>query len=178
MWFGLVRWFVRSFSLLRAQNGLDTVLHIQRLHLFGQDPHLADMAGEFSFRLLPGLFPYYLFKILTKYLQTQNRLAPGVWIGVLANGMNALFNWALIFEAGWGIAGAPWATTLTRAAEFVMIIGYVQFQKKNLRETWPRFDKENLSFDVLRPFWKLAISGALSITAEAVRCSCILLTAC
>ena len=73
------------------------------MHLFGQDPQLADAAGEFAIRLIPGLFPYYLFKVLTKFLQTQNKTAPGVWIGILANAMNALFNWGLIFVAGWGI---------------------------------------------------------------------------
>ncbi|KAL3927430.1 MAG: hypothetical protein SGBAC_013092, partial [Bacillariaceae sp.] len=78
------------------------------MHLFGQDPDLADAAGEFSYRLIPGLFPYYLFKVFTKYLQTQNKLAPGVYIGILAVGMNALFNWLLIFELGWGLSGAPW----------------------------------------------------------------------
>eukprot|EP00980_Cylindrotheca_fusiformis_P023548 scaffold10576_cov84-Cylindrotheca_fusiformis.AAC.2 len=141
------------------------------MHLFGQDPALADAAGEFSYRLLPGLFPYYIFKVLTKYLQTQNKLAPGVWIGVLANGMNALFNWALIYAADLGLQGAPWATTLTRTVEFLMIIAYLYHQRRHrpatLQDTWPRFDKNKFTRATLKPFWKLAISGALSITAEA-----------
>jgi len=137
------------------------------MRLFGQDPELADAAGEFSFRLIPGLFPYYLFKVLTKYLQTQNRLAPGVWIGVLANVMNALFNWGLIYAAGWGIAGAPWATTLTRLIEFLLIVLYMYYQKFSLKDTWPEISRENLNFAVLKPFWKLAVSGALSFSAEA-----------
>jgi len=137
------------------------------MRLFGQDPDLADAAGEFAFRLIPGMFPYYLFKVLTKYLQTQNRLAPGVWIGVLANVMNALFNWGLIYAAGWGIAGAPWATTLTRLIEFLLIVLYMYYQKFSLKDTWPEISRENLNFAVLKPFWKLAVSGALSFSAEA-----------
>ncbi|KAL7535805.1 hypothetical protein ACHAXR_006741 [Thalassiosira sp. AJA248-18] len=137
------------------------------MRLFGQDPELADAAGEFSYRLIPGIFPYYLFKVLIKYLQTQNNLAPGVWIGILANAMNALFNWGLIFAAGWGIEGAPWATTLTRFMEFLLIVVYMFIKKSHLKETWPVFSKENLHHAVLRPFWKLAISGALSFSAEA-----------
>lgn len=137
------------------------------MKLFGQDPALADAAGEFSYRLIPGLFPYYLFKVLTKYLQTQNRLAPGVYIGVLANAMNALFNWALIFASGWGVLGAPWATTLTRLMEFLLIVLYIYVQKKSLMDTLPILSRENLQYSVLKPFWKLAISGALSISAEA-----------
>mmetsp|Transcript_40577 Transcript_40577/g.85174 ORF Transcript_40577/g.85174 Transcript_40577/m.85174 type:complete len:525 (+) Transcript_40577:125-1699(+) len=137
------------------------------MHLFGQDPALADAAGEFSYRLIPGLFPYYLFKTLAKHLQTQHRLAPGVWIGVVANMINAIFNWGLIFWAGWGIAGAPWATTLTRLAEFLLIVSYMYWNRVSLEVTWPRFSRENLGHEVLKPFWELAIMGALSFAAES-----------
>lgn len=137
------------------------------MHLFGQQPYLADAAGQFSFRLIPGLFPYYAFRVFTKYLQSQNKLAPSVIIGIIANGLNALFNWWLIFRAGWGLQGAPWATTLTRAAECILIVLYMYVQKSKLKETWPRIEIENLRFRVMKPFAKLALSGALSITAEA-----------
>jgi len=137
------------------------------MKLFGQDHDLADAAGEFSYRLIPGLFPYYVFKVLTKSLQAQNRLSPGVWIGVLANACNALLNWGLIFAAGWGLKGAPWATTLTRYMEFILIGIYMYIQKSSLMDTWPVFSKENLVKEMLKPFWKLSISGALSFSAEA-----------
>ena len=108
-----------------------------------------------------------MFKVLSKYLQTQNILAPVVWIGILANGMNVLFNWVLIFVLDWGIHGAPWATTLTRTAEFAFILGYLYWKKKDLQSIWPKVEREYLTLKVLRPFWKLAISGALSVSAEA-----------
>jgi MATE family multidrug resistance protein len=87
------------------------------MKLFGQDDELSDAAAQFSYRLLPGLLPYYLFKVLTKYLQSQNLLAPGVWIGVLANGLNALFNWTFIYRANLALMGSPWATSLVRVME-------------------------------------------------------------
>jgi Na+-driven multidrug efflux pump len=59
-------------------------------------------------RLIPGLFPLYWFRVLSKYLQTQNILAPSVFIGLFAVGKQALFSWTLVFKSGWGIAGAPW----------------------------------------------------------------------
>eukprot|EP00579_Thalassiosira_antarctica_P009915 CAMPEP_0201919222 /NCGR_PEP_ID=MMETSP0903-20130614/8177_1 /ASSEMBLY_ACC=CAM_ASM_000552 /TAXON_ID=420261 /ORGANISM="Thalassiosira antarctica, Strain CCMP982" /LENGTH=525 /DNA_ID=CAMNT_0048455703 /DNA_START=108 /DNA_END=1685 /DNA_ORIENTATION=+ len=137
------------------------------MRLFGQDPDLADAAGEFAFRLIPGMFPYYLFKVLTKYLQTQNRLAPGVWIGVMANIMNAIFNWGLVFTAGWGITGAPWATTLTRFIECLLIVLYMYSNKRSLKDTWPVWPA--ISKEGLMGWggWKLAVSGALSFSAEA-----------
>jgi MATE family multidrug resistance protein len=137
------------------------------MHLFGQQPHLADAAGQFSYRLIPGLFPYYAFKVLTKHLQSQNKLAPSVIIGIIANGLNALFNWGMIYKARWGLQGAAWATTLTRLAEFILIILYMYTQKNKMKETWPSIKTENLRWQVMKPFAKLAFSGALSITAEA-----------
>ncbi len=137
------------------------------MKLFGQNPDLADAAGEFSYRLIPGLFPLYLFKVLTKYLQTQNLLGPGVWIGILANALNALFNWLLIYAMGWGLVGAPWATSLTRLAEFLIILLYMLLKKNSLKDTWPVFSRINMQYSVLKPYWKLAITGAISLSAEA-----------
>ena len=194
------------------------------MKLLGQDPNQADEAALFSYRLLPGIFPYYLFKVLVKYLQTQDILWPGVYVGICANGFNILFNWLLIDRWGLGIAGAPWATTLTRLVEFLLVLAYLfwagrhqqqhqdpqsitvqgeatttgitafgeipvdgdsagenaintETQKatdgsnlgQGLHMTWPIiFSKEHwMSRTQLRPFRKLAVSGALSIAAEA-----------
>ena len=135
--------------------------------LVSSEGELADAAGQFSYRLIPGLIPYYMFKVLTKFLQTQNILAPLVWIGILANVMNAFFNWAFIFALDWGIDGAPWATSLTRTVELILILVYIYCRRSALKETWPTYSQEYLTRDVLRPFWKLAISGALSVSLDA-----------
>lgn len=103
------------------------------MRLLGQDPDLADMAGQFSYRLIPGLFPYYLFLVVLTFLQTQDRPVPGVVVGILANGMNVFFNWLLIFAAGMGLQGAPWATSLTRFLEFLMIVAYVVWVRPSFR---------------------------------------------
>ena len=136
------------------------------MKLFGQDHELAAAAAEFSYRLIPGLFPYYLFKVQTKYLQSQNRLAPCAWIGLFANGFSVLFNWWLIYSAGWGLNGAPWATSLTRLVEFVLVSLYMCANKHSLEDTWPRFSRENLRYSVLKQFWDLAIPGAFGQAAE------------
>ena len=38
------------------------------MKLIGRDTELADAAGAFAIRLVPGLLPYFLFKVLTKHL--------------------------------------------------------------------------------------------------------------
>lgn len=140
------------------------------MKLFGQDEFLADRAQEFSYRLIPGLFPYYAFKVLVKYLQTQNITLPGAWIGILANLVNVLGNWLLIYRLDMGLNGAPWATTITRFSECFAILGYLYWnrEKPKIKSTWPTFSRSFFfSWATLGPFLQLAFSGALSMSAEA-----------
>lgn len=139
------------------------------MKLFGQDEELAERAGHFSYRLIPGLFPYYAFKVLVKYLQSQDIVMPGVWTGFLANGINIFFNWLLIYKFDMGLNGAPWATTITRFAEFFVICGYMAWHRhsEKIGSTWPTFHREMWTIPNLSPFCKLALSGALSFSAEA-----------
>lgn len=106
--------------------------------LFGQDPDLAKNAGDFSYRLIPGLIPYFIFKVLTKYLQAQNIVTPAVYIGILANAVNVFANWFFIYGLNLGLNGAPWATTLTRIGEMILIILYIRWQSTTtLANTFP-----------------------------------------
>ena len=94
---------------------------------------------------------------------------PGVWIGLWANCLNILFNWSLIYALGMGINGAPWATSLTRLVECVTIVVYIWWNRhsKELQSTWPTLSREMWNYETLGPFCRLAVSGALSISAEA-----------
>lgn len=144
------------------------------MKLTGQDATLAEQAGQFSYRLIPGLFPYFGFKVLIKHLQTQAILWPGVVIGILANAFNILANWLLISARG--LHGAPVATTLTRCLEFMAISVYFYYYRhaEFLKQSWPTFAPRQLwqqhdadGTSALKTFLKLAASGALSFTAEA-----------
>jgi MATE family multidrug resistance protein len=142
--------------------------------LFGQDPNLSAAAGQFSYRLIPGLFPYYAFKVLVKHLQTQDILLPGIMIGLVANGINVFANWFLIFAIDMGLDGAPVATTLTRFIEFILIAAYFFWKRDTvLAKTWPTFapgrmlQRNEGKVTVLSTFMRLAGSGAMSFSAEA-----------
>lgn len=139
--------------------------------LLGQDRDISHEAGRFSLRLIPGIFPYYAFKVLIKHLQTQDILAPSVIVGILANGFNIFANWLLIQSLDMGLDGAPWATSLTRAAEFVLIVFYFEWNRNTaLKSTWPTCDPLRLFRHEAKPlkkFLQIAASGALSFAAEA-----------
>ncbi|TPV94371.1 MAG: MATE family efflux transporter [Myxococcales bacterium FL481] len=73
------------------------------LRLVGQDPQLAQAAGEYARVQWPSIAPFLIYLGLRSYLQGRRIVAPAVWIMLIANGFNIVGNWALI----WGHLGLP-----------------------------------------------------------------------
>ena len=109
----------------------------QLLLAIGQEATLAASAGGFCWRLVPGMPPFVAFLTLTKYLQAQSILAPSVAIALVANLLNAAFNWLLIFKLELGFAGAPLATTASRWAQLLLLLGYLAAARRRLAGTLP-----------------------------------------
>ncbi len=85
----------------------------------GQEPLLAREGGRVVLVLGLGLPPYLLFLACTFFLEGIKRPLPGMILMIVANLVNALLNWVLVFghlglPAG-GAVGSAWATTLARA---------------------------------------------------------------
>jgi len=89
------------------------------LLLTGQDPHLSAEAFRYSLVQIPGIPFFLLFVVLRQYLLGRGIAAPCMWITFLANGVNVLANWVLIFghlgSPPMGVVGAGIATSLTQA---------------------------------------------------------------
>jgi MATE family multidrug resistance protein len=75
-------------------------------------------AASYAVRLAPGVLPFFLFIVLRQSLQSMHLTAPIMVTIVVANLANAGLNWMLIFgrlgAPPLGVAGAAWATTLSR----------------------------------------------------------------
>ncbi len=134
---------------------------------FGQNPVIAQAAGQFTYRLIPGVLPYYMSRVLVKYLHAQNILIPPMIIGLFANLFNVLSNWFFISYLRMGLNGAPIATSMTRCFELTAFVVFLYWNKSGLMRTWPKFSVQNLKFDNVMTFMKMAIYSALSFMAEA-----------
>jgi MATE family multidrug resistance protein len=138
------------------------------LHFAISDKQIAAEAGLYALRLIPGLFPLYWCKVLFKYMQVQNILAPSVLIGILANGINFVGNWGLINKAGLGIAGSAYTTSLTRALQFLMKLMFMLFNREKLfKKTWPTVSCKNFTTETLLPFMRMAGQGAFALFVDA-----------
>jgi MATE family multidrug resistance protein len=137
------------------------------LHFAISDKQIAAEAGLYSLRLIPGLFPLYWCKVLFKYMQVQNILAPSVLIGILANVINFVGNWGLINKAGLGIAGSAYTTNLTRALQFSMTLMFMLFNREKLfKKTWPAVSCKNFTTETFLPFMRMAGHGALALFVD------------
>ncbi len=70
-----------------------------------------------------------VFATLRRYLQAMGRVGPILFALIVANGVNGLANWILVFghlgAPALGVEGSGWATTLARGVLALMLIGSV-----------------------------------------------------
>ena len=95
------------------------------LVLAGQSPTLAGMAHDYVIAQLPSVLGFLGFMVLRAYLQGRSIVTPALWITLIANLVNAGFNWVLIFgHLGFpalGLVGAGIATGVTRLLMFIAL---------------------------------------------------------
>ena len=134
----------------------------------GVERSLAVRAARFDLALIPGVPPFLLFLGLTKYLQSQSILAPSVWIAAIANAINVLVNYGLIFGLGMGLRGAPLATSVSRWVQLTLLVAYLLCTRRRLASTTPRLTVRvsELPSRVGR-FLRLGLPGALMLALEA-----------
>jgi len=105
--------------------------------LMGQAPTIAEGGGRALSLFGPGMPAILLYMATTLFLEGINRPIPGMVISLTANLLNAALNWVLIWGhlglPAMGAAGATLATSLTRWAMFLAILGYVLTMRDRAR---------------------------------------------
>jgi MATE family, multidrug efflux pump len=88
------------------------------LSLLGQPAELIPGATTYTYLIVPGMLPFFLFIVFRQTLQALGRIAPIVWVTLGANLLNAGLDWALIYGhvgmPSLGVAGSAIATSLSR----------------------------------------------------------------
>jgi MATE family multidrug resistance protein len=103
------------------------------LALLGQPADAVPIAHEYTLRIVPSVFPFFAFVVFRQTLQAMGRLAPIVWLTVLANLLNVWLDWSLVYGhfgmPALSANGAAWATTISRCA---MMVGLVAVAWRDL----------------------------------------------
>ncbi|KAK4474781.1 hypothetical protein MN116_001901 [Schistosoma mekongi] len=128
-----------------------------------QNPLISKKVSEYLLFTIPGLYFAALGQILTKYVQTQNRVYIPLIIGILTNCFNALMHYFLLFVIKTGIIGSAISQSSAYLFQCICFVPYiVMLQRSGL--TWNGWTNE-LWLDWGKWF-KLAMPGVLMITLE------------
>ncbi len=135
----------------------------------GQDPALARMAHEYTLVQIPGV-PFFLaYAALRQYLQGREHMRPALWVVLVANVFNALFNWALIFGnlglPALGLVGAGIATSLTRVVSFLGLVLWVRAFRLH-EEAWVPWSRDNLGRARLREIASIGLPVGAQFALE------------
>uniref|UniRef100_A0AAV2J379 Multidrug and toxin extrusion protein n=1 Tax=Knipowitschia caucasica TaxID=637954 RepID=A0AAV2J379_KNICA len=83
-----------------------------------QEPEIAKLAQSYVKIFMPALPATFMFSLQIRYLQNQGIIWPQVITGLVANILNALINYIVIFVLNWGVTGSAVASCLS---EFIMV---------------------------------------------------------
>ncbi len=97
------------------------------LEAFGASSETIEYARTYMTIILPGMFFVTLTYNLTGLIRATGYPAKSMWIMVGGALLNILLDYLFIAVAGWGIAGAAWASTISMATTSVVsIMHFVQ----------------------------------------------------
>jgi MATE family multidrug resistance protein len=145
------------------------VLVIRVLPGFGINPAVYELAVPYLRPVMWSLLPLLLYAAARRFLQATGHVTAVMVVLVVANGVNALTNWGLIFGK-WGlpelgVVGAGWATFVSRVFMAAVLLGVIVYfewkERRGLFETplgieWSRF----------RELFGLGLPAAFHITLE------------
>ncbi|WP_462252909.1 MATE family efflux transporter [Ekhidna sp.] len=108
------------------------------LHLFGQEEPVAEAAGSYLIVMCGSLIPLMIFQTFRQYAEGLSDTFSPMIVSVLANLLNVLFNYMLIYgklgAPALGLNGAGIATLIARIIMFILMIWWIR--KKCIGFKW------------------------------------------
>jgi MATE family multidrug resistance protein len=128
------------------------------LSLARQPADVVPSAATYARISVWGVLPFFVFTVIRQSLQAMNRVREIVITMIVANVVNALLNWILIFgRLGFpplGVAGSAWATAISR---WVMVLGLLGISWRLVAPYLTRLRPETLDASAL---WRMFALGA------------------
>ena len=139
------------------------------LSLTGQESALVPLAQSYADALIPGLPAFLVYSCLRSYLQGREIVRPALVIVLIANVINALANYALIFgNFGFpelGIVGAAYASSLTRTLSLILLAAWVWGFGLH-QSAWVPWSREAFSLKGMRSILAVGLPVAIQISTE------------
>lgn len=133
------------------------------LKAVGQNPDVSRLAGTYILIFMPGALAFFVYVILSKYLQNQNIVFPNVVIGAVANAVNAVLHYVLLFRLDFGIYASAMCQAVSYSLLCVLTLGYILATGCH-RDTWGGWTTEALQD--WGKFYRICIPGMLMLCME------------
>ena len=120
------------------------------LHALGQEPQLVPKAAEYARMQLFSAAPFLIFSAHRQYLQGRGMMTVVLWVILIANLANVLFNWVFIFgnlgAPQLGHQGAGIATGISRCVQLLILLAWIRVFKLHgeAKVPWSRESFRNL----------------------------------
>lgn len=143
---------------LAALLALPLIPSARVLLALGQPPEIVPDAALYLRHSIPGVLPFVVFGVLRQTLQALHRTRAIVVTIVVANVINAVLDWVLVFghwgSPAFGVVGSAWATALCR---WLMLLSVLAL---GWRELWPRLRPWHAESLRVRPMLHVVRLGA------------------
>jgi MATE family multidrug resistance protein len=135
----------------------------------GQDPALARAAQRYTVIQIPSIPCFLGYATLRQYLQGRELVRPGMWVIAIANVVNGLLAYLLIFGGpgipSLGIVGAAIATTVARVLAFAGLVAWVRWLDLH-RGAWVPWSRAALDPRGHLEILRLGVPVALQVGLE------------
>ena len=97
----------------------------------GQQITVVELAKPYYILLIISLFPFLMFSVYKQFVEGLGNTAVAMYITIIANIINIVFNYLLIFGKfgfpAWGLVGAGIATLLSRIVMWILFVVVVRY---------------------------------------------------
>ncbi|KXT75347.1 MATE family efflux transporter [Streptococcus sp. DD12] len=111
------------------------------LSFLGTTPQVSRQGGLYLAIVGGGIVFLGLMTTAGSVVRSQGKPQLPMYVSLLSNLMNALLASVAIFVCHWGIMGVAFATVISRAVGFALLVGAMRYDWKSLVLSW-RIDKE------------------------------------
>lgn len=128
-----------------------------------QDDQVARIAQLYVMAFLPAVPALFLHQLQGAYLQNQGIILPQMYTAAVANILNLVFNYVLIFSLEMGVIGSAIASALSQITICLLLFGYIRWRKLHVK-TWGGWSTDCLQ--EWGSYMKLAIPSAFMVCFE------------
>ncbi len=138
------------------------------LRWFGQRPEIIADSAAYIRTLIGGNLPFLLFIVVRQTLQAMSLVRPAAIAIIIANAVNVVANYALVFGnfgfPALGVVGSAYATALSRWVMFlVLVLGALPVLRKHLPGSWRVATRARVYWQMLKLGLPIGVQNSLEM---------------